>query len=161
MSQTADAVSGNEFFELPPYSSVVIGCNTFTYEIFDDILAATVPSGLSIDVVTNAPNVRVVPDDDQVNLYSFFIRVSEAGGAILWTSLCSLEILCGVTTVIDASIFSFDQSADVASGNEYLELSPYSSEATHCNTFTYELFDDTSANSITQGLSVDTTSNFP
>ena len=98
-SQNADVASGQEYFELPPYTSVVIGCQTFTYELFDDTSASSSPSGLSVDLVNSAPNIRISADDGQlVTSYSFYIRVTEGGGAILWTSLCTLTTVCGPTS---------------------------------------------------------------
>jgi hypothetical protein len=65
-SQNADVASGYEYFEIPPYSSAVTGCTTYTYEIFTDTWASTAPAGLSVDTVSNSPNVRVVADNDQL-----------------------------------------------------------------------------------------------
>ena len=115
-SQNADVASGNEFFEIPPYTSAVTGCTTFTYEIFTNTGASSVPAGLSVDTVSNAPNIRVVAANGQLtSLYLFFIRVTEAGGAILWTSQCSLNIVCGITSqpVITQPTFELDQNIEI------------------------------------------------
>ena len=81
-----DVASGSEWFELPPYTSTVTGCNTFTYEIFTDTTAAASPVGLSVDTTSGAPNIRIVPDNTHlVQVQTFYIRVKEAGGAILWS----------------------------------------------------------------------------
>ena len=65
-SQNADVASGNEYFEIPPFTSVVIGCTTLTYEIFTDTGASSVPAGLSVDTVSNSPDIRVVATNGQL-----------------------------------------------------------------------------------------------
>jgi hypothetical protein len=86
-------MSGNEYFELPPFTSTVTGCQTFSYGIFDDNLATSVPASLSLDLVSGFPNVRAVASNGAlIQSYSFFIRVTEAGGAIKWTAQCTLNV---------------------------------------------------------------------
>ena len=64
--QTADAASGNEYWEMPAWTDVIAGCpQTIIYE-----LVTTDP--ITIDTATNPGFVRVVPNNPTKISYNRF-----------------------------------------------------------------------------------------
>ena len=83
-SQSADASSGNEFFEMPEFTSTVPACAQFTYEIWSN---NAISPTLTVDTTSNSGYVRAVPNDpDLVQTYYFWFKVIEDGGSEAWSS---------------------------------------------------------------------------